>query len=303
MSDHYPSSGKVELRTNLADYPSTRALKQGEIETGEAVFRFEGPAGASKGFKAMVRDGAFDAGELAIVTFLQAKAYGKPLTLLPATVVGRLQHHCLVRNRKRGPLAPKDLEGRTVAVRSYTQTTGVWVRGILQHQFGVDIDRVTWLCSEDAHLAEYSDPPNVKRAPAGGKSIAELLLDGDVDAAIFGNDMPDSPDIGPVIADPATAAADWYKQNLSAMINHVFVVNSELAKARPEIIRAIYDALLKSKSKGPAAEEPDMLPFGYSVMRGGLERIITYAFEQKIIPRPFAVEEIFDEETLKLVND
>ena len=139
-----PQSGPVSIKTNLADSALVAPLKAGRIDTGAARLNFCGPATANEGFKPMVREEFFGAGELAIVTFLQAHAYGKPYVLLPATVVGRFQHHTIAYAGNPGDKAPKDLEGGRVAVRSYSQTTGVWVRAILQHDYGVDLDKVTW---------------------------------------------------------------------------------------------------------------------------------------------------------------
>src|SRR3990170_3965580 len=114
----------------------------------------------------MIREGAFDAGELAIVTCLQAKAWGKPFVMLPTPILGRFQHHCIGFNHELGDLNPKDIEGRRVGVRTYAQTTGLWVRGILQHEYGVDLGKVTWLTVDESHLAEYKDPSNCQRLPA-----------------------------------------------------------------------------------------------------------------------------------------
>src|SRR5688572_13129787 len=145
----YPKTGPVTLSTNLADYPVTRALKAGAVKSDLVTFDFCGPKVANEGFKPMVREGKFDAGELAIVTFLQAKVYGKPLVLLPAVVMGRGQHHTIHYNVARGPLSPKDIEGKRFGTRSYSVTTGVWVRGILHDEYGVDPNRVTWCVTGD----------------------------------------------------------------------------------------------------------------------------------------------------------
>src|ERR1043165_2689543 len=88
----YPKSGPVTLKTNLADYAMTKALKSGAVTSDLVKFDFCGPKVANQGFKAMVRERKFDAGELAIGTFLEARTYGKPVTLLPAVVMGRFQH-------------------------------------------------------------------------------------------------------------------------------------------------------------------------------------------------------------------
>src|SRR6187401_1981114 len=114
----YPKSGPVTLRANLADYAMTKALKAGAVKSDLVTFDFCGPKVANQGFKPMVRNGAFDAGELAIATFLQARTYGKPLTLLPAVVLARPQHQTIFYNRSGGPTSPKDIEGKRFGVRS-----------------------------------------------------------------------------------------------------------------------------------------------------------------------------------------
>src|SRR6202043_3843927 len=141
-------------------------------------------------FKPLVREAKFDLAEVAIVTFLQAKQYGKPYALIPATVVGRGQLHTIAYNPERGDLKPGGLNGKTVGVRAYTQTTGVWVRGILAESYGVDLDSVRWVTFEEGHVAEYTDPPNVGRAPQG-KQLVQMLIDGEIDAAIVGDWFPD----------------------------------------------------------------------------------------------------------------
>src|SRR5690606_10935473 len=132
------------LRTNLADYPQTMAIKDGRVVSDVVALDFCGPEKAHDGFKAMLREDAFDCGELAIVTCLQARIYDKPYVLLPIPISGRFQHHCAGFNRELFDLCPRDIEGQRVGVRTYAQTTGLWVRGILSREYGVDLDKVTW---------------------------------------------------------------------------------------------------------------------------------------------------------------
>src|ERR1700758_3188768 len=132
------------LQTLLAAYPNTGALRQGELRSSLVNFAFADVKIANKAFKALVREQKFDLSELAIVTYLQAKVYGKPYVLLPAVIVSRGQHHTIAYNPERGHLAPADLPGKRVGVRAYTQTTGAWLRGILADDYGVDLSRVKW---------------------------------------------------------------------------------------------------------------------------------------------------------------
>src|SRR5437588_7885844 len=149
----------------------------------------------------MVREQRFDVSEMAIATYVQAKSYDKPLVLLPITVMGRFQHGTML-CRASHPVTPEQLPGRRVGVRSYSQTTALWVRGILQNDYGVDLDRVHWVTFEDAHVTEYRDPAGVERV-RGEKSLLSMLREGDIDAAIYGADLPSDPGLIAVIEEPA----------------------------------------------------------------------------------------------------
>ncbi|PWB65566.1 MAG: phosphate ABC transporter substrate-binding protein [Bradyrhizobiaceae bacterium] len=289
----YPATGPVRLEVNLADYPVTRALKAGAVRSDLVDLAFTGPKTANEGFKPMLREGRFDAGELAIGTYLQARIYDKPLVLLPAVVMGRHQHQTILARADRGVAQPKDLEGRRVGIRTYSQTTGIWVRGILQHRFGVDLSRITWVCPDESHLAEYRDPPNVERA--SGRKVDQMLRDGDVDAAI-GAAVSD-PRVRPLIEDPQAAAEAWCRENQAVPINHLFVVRSELSATRPDAVREIHRMLAESKAAAGPAGAIDFHPFGLDANRRALELMIRYSVEQQIIPRPLAVDELFDATT------
>ena len=153
------------LRTLLGDHPCTSALKNGLIKSDSVEFEFVDYSPTNKGFKPMVREAAFDVSEMAIVTYLMAKSAGKPMVLLPDVVLARFQHSYALYNSKHGKLTPADLNGKRVGIRSFTTTTGAWLRGILANDYGVDLNSIDWLTFEDAHVAEYED--TTKRAPAG----------------------------------------------------------------------------------------------------------------------------------------
>jgi 4,5-dihydroxyphthalate decarboxylase len=298
----YPKSGPVTLRTNLADYAMTKALKSGAVTSDFVRFDFCGPKVANQGFKAMVRERAFDAGELAIGTFLEARTYGKPVTLLPAVVMGRFQHQTALRSTARGAFGPGDIEGRRIGIRSYTQTTGIWVRGIFKHEYGVDLNKVTWVCNDDGHLAEFRDPPNVERTPADSKKVDQMLLDGEIDGAILGAEIPNEPRVTHLIPDPKDAALAWYRKYNTVPVNHLFCVDKDLADARPDVVREIFRMLKETKAAMPPAPDGiDFHPFGVEALRKPLEMVMQYSVEQKIIPRAFAMDELFDDMTRKLV--
>jgi 4,5-dihydroxyphthalate decarboxylase len=254
----------------------------------------------STAFKRVVRNLEFDCAELAIVTFLMAKAYGKPLVLLPAVVLARFQHPHIVYNIERGPLAPADLAGRRVGTRSYTVTTSTWLRGILANEHGVDIDRVKWITFEEAHVAEFRDPASVERAPEG-KELTAMLLAGEIDAAILPA-VPTDPRLKPLIHNPATAAEAWHRKYRALQINHMVVVKESLSRSEPEAVREIYRLLAESKkaAKLPKPGEFDTHPFGLEANRRSLEVVIDTVHQQGMIPRRFAVDELFDDVTRKL---
>ena len=300
---HFPATGPVTLRTNLADSPSAKAVKAGEVSSPLVNFDFCGPQTANQGFKPMVREGKFDAGELAIVTYMQALDYGKPLVLLPAVMVGRFQHQFFVCRKEKAPMDPKTLEGKQVAVRSYTQTTGVWVRGILQDEYGVDLSKLKWLCWDDPHLAEYTDPADlVTRAQKDGPVLNELALSGAVDAVIPAADLLAHPDMRTVIESPDETGRKWGEKYGCGHVNHFFAVHSALPKERPDVVKEIFRTLKESKAKAglPKPGEIDQLPFGVEACRKSIELVARYAYEQKIVKKHYKVEDLFDEVTINL---
>ncbi len=294
------SPAAIRLRALLGDYPVTAALKHGEVRSLHVALDFADVKVPNTAFKRVVRELEFDVAELAIVTFLMAKAHGKPLVLVPTVLIGRFQHPFIVYNAERGRLSPGDLAGRRVGIRSYSVTTVTWVRGILADDYGVDLDRVRWVTFEDAHVAEFRDPPAVERA-AAGKDLTTMLLEGEIDAAIVGA-APGDPRLKPLIADPAAAAEAWRRKNGALQINHMVVVKDSLSRSNPRAVQELYRLLAASKRAAglPAGSELDANPFGVEANRRNLEVAIDYVHRQGLIPRRFAVDELFDDVTRAL---
>lgn len=291
------NSAPLTLRALLGDYPNTLALKRGEIGSSIVRFDFADVKTPNHAFKDVVRHQKFDVAELAIVTYLQAKAHGKPLVLLPAVVVGNFPHPLLVYNDERGRLSPSDLSGRRVGIRAYSVTTATWIRGILQNDYGVDLDSIRWVTFEDAHVAEYHDPATAERAPAG-KQLVSILLNGEVDAAVVGGADLKDPRLQPVIPNPTAAAQEWCQRNRTTPINHMVVVKESLSKSNPEAVREIFRLLRESKQAASlAANSLDPLQFGVEANRRSLELIIEYSVQQRLIPRRFEVDELFGDVT------
>ena len=268
----------MKLKTLMGDHPVTAQFKT----RGDALDFVECKA-AAPFFKRVVRDLEFDVAEMAIVTHLLAKAHGKPYRLLPFTVLARFQHPYLVHcPEKRPGLTPEKL--RSVGVRSYSVTTGAWIRCILAEDHGVDLSRIQWTTFEEPHVAEFRDPPNVRRAPAG-KEITAMLLAGELDAAILGA-VPTDPRLAPVIADPEAAGRRWSEKHGGAIqLNHLVVVKDTVSRAQAN---EVYRMLVESKQ---AAGNPP-LPHGLEALRRNLEIAIDCVYNQKMIPRRFAVEEL-----------
>ena len=229
----------IVLPTLLGDYPNTKALKSGALRSTSVAFAFADVKVPNTAFKDVVRHLKYDVAELAIVTYLQARAHGKPLALLPAVVVGSMPHPLLVYNAERGPIAPQELAGKRVGIRAYSVTTAAWIRGVLQNDHGVDLDSIRWVTIEEGHVAECTDPATAVRAPAG-KSLSQMLLDGEIDAGVVGGaDLRDAR-LQPVIANPNDAAKSWCEQNQVLPINHMLVVKKSLIDSNQAAVREVF---------------------------------------------------------------
>ncbi len=289
------------LSTLLGEYPCTRELRQGRLKPAHAVFEFADVKTPHTAFKRAVRELEFDICELAIVTFLMAKAAGKPLVLMPAVIFGRLFHPYLMYNPEKGPLSPRDLEGRRVGIRSSSVTTVTWLRGLLAKEYGVDLSRVHWVAFEEAHVAEYRDPPNVEYAPAG-KTITELLVAGEIDAGVVAEGAGSDPRLKTLIPDAAATAVEWQKRTGILPINHMVAVKSSVSQAHPQAVREFYRLLLESKQAAglPAPGTLDTCPMGLAANRRNLEVAIDWVHAQGLIPTRYTVDELFDDVTRPL---
>ena len=285
-------SDSTTLRIALGDYPHTLPLKRGEITSPSLKLDFVEVKPMHKAFKPMVREHAFDASEMALVSYLQAKAYNKGLKLLPAAMLARFQHGCMLYNSARGRLTPADLPGKRIGVRSYSQTTAVWMRGILANDEGIDVSRVQWVTFEEGHVAEAKDPPSVIRAKPG-QDLTEMLLAGELDAAIYGAAVPKDARLHSVVADPDAAAKAWYGKHHLVPVNHMVVVTEELARSSPAAVSELYRLLEAGKTAAGPAGPIDTAPFGKEANRACLELLISYAVQQQLIPRRLAVDELW----------
>jgi 4,5-dihydroxyphthalate decarboxylase len=300
------------LKIATGTYGVTRALKRGEVQTGLPLDFVEVAAITTDGMRPMVRSLAFDICEMAFTTYLCARAAGKPLTAIPVFVTRNFHHWAAFINVKSGIKGPKDLEGRRVGVnRGYTVTTGLWVRGILQHEYGVDLDKITWMPTDEEHVAEFKAPANVDHRFLG-RSCAELLNAGEIDAAI--GDIPvKSPDVRPLIPDAVQAGAAYYRKTGIYPINHTIVIKNAVLEADPHVAVKLFNAFAASKASylarlkaGRDLDKADQaalalgeivggdpFPFGVAANRKALEALTGFAVEQHMLPARIAPEDLF----------
>jgi 4,5-dihydroxyphthalate decarboxylase len=293
-------SGTITLRSAIANYPHVRAIKDGSVASPLIRFDFEEVANITRAFRRMVRTLDFDLCEIALTTLAQAHAFGKPLKALPIVVMRGFHHAALVCATGSAICRPEDLRGKRIGVRAWSQTTGVWVRGILLDDYGVDHRDITWVTEEDAHVQEYVDPPNVRRI-SPGQDLKAMLLSGEIDAGIALAGI-DPAEVRPVIADPMAAAAAWFAKTGAYPVNHLLCVKTALVEAHPwlpsELMRLFVAA--KVAATEPSAEArfsaivgPEVLAYGLDANRIGTELCLRYAAEQELVPRIYDAAEVF----------
>jgi len=298
------------LKTALVTRGHTKALKDGTIKPRSFDFAFEEVPQIIQAFRRMVRGLEFDISEMAITTYLCARAHGKAFTAIPVFPMRAFHHGAILHNVNAGIRTPKDLEGRRVGVnRGYTVTTGLWARSILQHQYGVDLSRITWVLSGDEHVAEYRPPANVVPIEPG-KNMEEMLIAGDIPAAI--GVQVDSPVVKPLIAHARDAGFAALRERGLYPINHTIVIRNDVLAAHPGVARDLFDAFDEAKRgyvarlaagyvgdaddqffKGVMDAIGDPLPYGIEANRRMIDAVVGHAVEQGIIPRRVDVEELF----------
>jgi len=282
------------LQAMFGTYPKTEPLKSQRLKPQGFELEIAPVDTAQKAFKQVVREQKYDVAEIAIVTFLQAFAAGKPYVLLPFVMNGAF-HHKSIYCRADDPLTPDKLAGKRVAMRAYTQTTPTWVRGILSDDYGMRLDSVRWFSQEGAHVADYVDPPWVQ--PLDSKlNLEQMLLAGEVDAIIAGSGLGGDARIRSLIPNAKEAALQWYARHHAVPINHMVSVRRELAAERPDIVRELYALLLESRRLGDdrkPLDGIDLQPVGYAAVKPAVEMIARFAVEQRLIPQRYATEALF----------
>ena len=311
MSESDPMAER-RLKTVTRTQGNNKALKEGAVKPRTFTFDFEEVEPLIAAFRRMVRGNEFDICEMAITTYICAKAHGKPMTAIPVFLVRAFHHGAILVNTKAGIRTPKDLEGKKVGVnRGYTVTTGVWARSILQQEYGVDLSKITWVLSGDEHVAEYRPPANVVPIEQA-KKMEDMLVSGELPAAI--GVEADHPDVAPLIPNALEAGLKSLRDNGRYPINHLVVIKDELLAANADLAADVFNTFAAAKRlyvdrlKAGKIESPtgvdkvhqrvmditgEPLPYGITPNRQIIEDLIGHARTQGIITRPVTVEDLF----------
>lgn len=248
-------------------------------------------------FAPMVRELKYDFSEMAIATYLQAREAGKPITLLPVVLNGDFHHHSITRWPGSKEIGPRDLIGQRVGVRAYTQTTGLWVRGVLKEEFGVEADQITWITTEGPHVAEYVEPPFVERTD---RTMVDLLRSGDIAAAVLGPQAIDSggAELIPVIPEVDAAERAWEERHHTIPVNHMLTVKTEIVENDPDAVRALYqaftEAIDQTRAEGVTTNRQRSISYGLNdALLTSLGIAIRYGREQDLLRKPVTTDEIF----------
>ena len=309
------------MRTVTRTQGNNQALKDGSVKPKTFAFEFVEVDPLIAAFRRMVRGLEFDICEMAITTYICAKAHGKRMTAVPVFLVRAFHHGAIAVSANAGIRTPKDLEGRKVGVnRGYTVTTGVWARSILQAEHGVDLSKITWVLSGDEHVAEYRPPPNVVPIEKG-KQMADMLASGELAAAI--GIEASSPAVKPLIPNALEAGLAALRRNGHYPINHTVVIKDDLLAANPGLAADVFSAFAEAKRRyverlktgnidKPTKEDEvhrrvmeitgDPLPYGIAANRRVLDELIGHAVTQGIIEKPVSVDELFAPGTRDLVG-
>ncbi|GAA3525506.1 ABC transporter substrate-binding protein [Amycolatopsis ultiminotia] len=293
------------LSVAVKSYPHTAFLTDPGFTAGGHPVAVEAADPIYRAFAPMVRELRYDASELALATFLQAREAGVAISLLPVVLSGDFHHHSLTRWPGSAELEPADLAGRKVGVRAYSQTSGLWVRGILHEEFGIDAKDVTWVTTEGPHVAEYVEPPNVERTH--GK-LLEVLERGEVGAAVLGPPALDGAQgpLVPIIPRWREAEEAWGVRHATVPINHMLTVRRDLLEAEPDTVAELYRAFgARIEQRTATAPDPGprvrALRFGITdELVAGLQVAIDYALQQNVIRTPVTVAELLGDFTRHL---
>jgi len=282
-----------ELKMVTENYPHTLPLKDGRVTSGKVHLNFTEFKFAHDAFDDQVESQPYDVCELAVGTFFQALDFNKPLRLLPVVCLGSFHHGSIWYDPEQGVVTPDDLKGARVAVKAYTQTTGLWCRGALQEHFGIAPSDVTWVTTEAPHVAGYTNPPYVVRADEGLKPM-DLIKSGDCKAIILGPRNAKGTSFQSVVPNVSEVVDAWKSKHHAIPINHMITVTEDLIQKDPEAVQEVYDMLKQGYEIARAAGDlSPAIRIGQDEVWHTLEVCMDYCVAQGLTSRKFTKEEVF----------
>lgn len=309
------------LNVSTRDYGLMRQMKTVSTLNDQIDLEYPAHDNILVAARKMVRELAYDICEMPFTTYICAKEYGQKFTALPLFITRNFHHGAIHVDTTAGINSPKDLEGKTVGVvRGYTVTTGVWARSVLTLDYGVDLSKIHWVCTDDEHVAGFK-LPDFADYNYMGRDMGELFAEGKIVAAVGTLPKP-VPNVELMIPNAAQAGFESYRKTGVYPGNHSIVVRDELLAEYPTLAVDLFNALKTSKdayfsnldrSGDLSAEDAltvrlengidgDPFPYGVAPNRKGLEALTQTAFDQLITSRKYSVEELFPESTLDLVG-
>ncbi|KAB2381356.1 ABC transporter substrate-binding protein [Actinomadura montaniterrae] len=305
-------TGKLSIV--LGRHGQVQDLRDGAVAVEGCDLEFVDVQRMPDAYRAMARTQPYDICEMAPTSYLMAAAAGAPITALPIPMTRRFRHSGVQRLRDSGVRHPKDLEGRRVGVRAYGVTASVWTRGIYAEEFGVDLDKVTWLTQEDENVPIDPAPPNVHRIEDGA-TLAGKVTSGEIDA-VFGGLAGAGPDLDGQLVDLVEDAEklehEWFRKTGVYPLHGVIVVRDDVLDRHPALAMALFEAFTQAKRnylariESGAASGPedrryarlaelvgDPLPYGLEENAASLEALVRYAHRQGLIPERPPIERVF----------
>lgn len=267
----------------------------------------------------MLRHEEFDVCELSLVAYLVARDQGRKFTAIPVFPHRRFRHGYMVKRSDCGIEKPADLNGKRVGLDTLQNSAGLWMRGILQDHYGVDLRSIEWWCQEEEDVPfEPASWMKLQRVPKG-KDIDGMLLSGELEGALYPETLPSvrnkSPKVALLFPNPKEAEADYYKRSGIFPIMHTVVVKNHILEENPWVAVSFLQAFQKSKEicyqrmKDPrnfalvwvkeimqeqeAIFGADPWPYNVDENRKALEAVVRYEYDQGMIRKKYEIEELF----------
>ena len=321
-------STPLRLKMAISTQGHTAALKNRSVSIEGIEPEFINVEPQIAAYRRMVRDVEFDVCDIAPSTYMIAREHGAPFKALPIFVSRNFHHSGFVYRPDAGIGKPKDLEGKNAGVRAYSVTTGVWGRGILQNEYGIDISKITWWVDDEEHVTTLKLPPYVKHVPEG-KSLVSMMASGELQAGFTGNAglgrtgapkegwaagaaKPAETNYVEFFKDSKKLEAEWFKRTGIYPFHGTIVVKDSVLKEHPWVARSLFKAFTAAKERYvnqlPSPDKVsgkdrqmaelakivgDPLPYGIKANLPSIEALIQYVHQQGMLKRRYQVSELF----------